>query len=376
MSAASITDYRNNVLKRSSGEVVARAGHGLSLQRPDRVRRQGRRPARRGRRPAARLAPLPGRPRLPRARVRPRQGGRRAHLARSTGCGATTTRSSCSASASTRATGRWCRSGSAPNGTPEAVTLLPARGRRGPQVGGRQAFTTRPPDHLRRAALARRATSRPERIRTSSASTTRTTRCRRSSRTSSRSARGGRGPAAGATRPASAAASSAAAARPARARQGQKWDHPNAWHQRGRGGDAVAHRPHGRPPGSAARPTRSCRSRRTARGRPRARRVRARHGAAAARVAAARHAPQGRRRAPAAGELTRSAIQRSRRRRRGAGPAAARPATSWSARRPTTRCVSAAIRSRPRPKGTRRRRRGRRPAARRRGEPGGRALTS
>jgi hypothetical protein len=32
MSAASITDYRNNVLKRSSGDVVSRAGHGLSLQ--------------------------------------------------------------------------------------------------------------------------------------------------------------------------------------------------------------------------------------------------------------------------------------------------------------------------------------------------------
>src|SRR4051812_20771249 len=32
MSAASITDYRNNVLKRGNGDVVSRAGHGLSLQ--------------------------------------------------------------------------------------------------------------------------------------------------------------------------------------------------------------------------------------------------------------------------------------------------------------------------------------------------------
>jgi hypothetical protein len=32
MSAAAITDYRENVLKRSNGEVIARAGHGLSLE--------------------------------------------------------------------------------------------------------------------------------------------------------------------------------------------------------------------------------------------------------------------------------------------------------------------------------------------------------
>ena len=43
MSAASITDYRNNVLKRGNGDVVSRAGHGLSLQTLTDVHRpQGR----------------------------------------------------------------------------------------------------------------------------------------------------------------------------------------------------------------------------------------------------------------------------------------------------------------------------------------------
>ena len=70
-----------------------------------------------------------------------------------------------------------------------------------------------------------RATSSPARTRTRSGSTTRTARCRRSSRGSRSSAPGTTGPAAGATRAASAAARRGRSpASPGR--QTQKWDHP------------------------------------------------------------------------------------------------------------------------------------------------------
>ena len=109
MSAASITDYEENLLKRRGGAIVSRAGAGLSLALLY-LRRRGRRQARRGRRPARRHPPLPGRRRVSRARLRPREGGRRARLAAVLDVVVLQPQAPAGSGASTRATGRSCRS--------------------------------------------------------------------------------------------------------------------------------------------------------------------------------------------------------------------------------------------------------------------------
>ena len=220
MSAASITDNRDNALKRDNGAVVSRAGSGLDARAARQLRRQGRRPDRRGRRLPHGQPPLPGQSRLPRARLRPRQGGRRPHLAPVLALVLLQPEAPARAWASTRATGRSCRSGS--TARRRRPHLLPARERRGARLG-QGAPPGRSPDRLRRAALARlllRARRAPVRVRRRQP--------RRHADARAAQGRGARrrgraGPAAGARRAASPAASSAAAARPApaaRARSG------------------------------------------------------------------------------------------------------------------------------------------------------------